>query len=120
MKTEPRSLGPRRDLIVFQRRFRKSQPSATGRAQEEWQDIGPQCRCDLKPVRGGDAVMAGRVSGVTSYRVWVRYHRDLVSLKATDRAIDVKQPARQFMVQSALVNPERDWIDVVLQVGGPT
>lgn len=117
---EIRSLGMRRDRIVFQRRFRDAAPDAQGRVRNEWQDISPQMDTDLIPIRSGDEVMAGRIGGVTAYRVKPWYHPSLENLTVSDRAVDTRNPNRIFKVESVMIGPERDFVDVVMTQGGAT
>lgn len=115
--SEWHSLGQGRDRISFQRRLQQETPDEKGRVRFEWQDISPQFDVDLIPLRSGDQIMAGRIAGVTAYRLKCWHHPSIENLTVTDRAIDVRNQERVFKITSVLIGPERDFVDIVLTFG---
>lgn len=110
----------RRDRIVFQRRNRRPLPNAQGQAAREWEDIGPECACDLLPSRSGDRDVAGRPADIAGFRATVWYQASLAGLKVGDRAQDLNVPDRYLKVTFVKVRWERDFIEVELEEGAPT
>jgi len=77
----------------------------------------------FKPLRGGEDVMASRLSGVQPYIITVRQSSQTRAVKVdTDwRMVDARDVSREFNIR-AISDPDdlREWFDILVQDGVAT
>ena len=77
----------------------------------------------FRPLRGGEDVMASRLSGVQPYIVTVRQSSQTRAVKVdTDwRMVDARDEAREFNIR-AINDPDglRQWFEILVQEGVAT
>lgn len=114
---KPKGAGDLRQRVYFQRRA----PGADdlGNAVDEWRDLRISRACSLLPTRGGEQVQAGRVAGLSSWDCWVRYDHETRGLKASDRAVDERDPTQTFNVDFiGDMDGDRQWLLIQMTQGG--
>lgn len=100
----PKGAGAMRDRVKFQRRT--TVVDDYGNEESTWADLSPAVEraCSLEPTRGGETVIAGRLSGTALWDCWVRDDSGTRSVRVGDRAVDVRT-----LVAGAVVETTRVW-----------
>lgn len=71
----------------------------------------------LLPLRGGESVMADRLSGKQPYIVIVRMSPETKQITTDWRAVNVEDPTQVFNVRSVVPDPAGDKIDILCETG---
>jgi head-tail adaptor len=100
------SAGPLRERIRFERRAAAS-GDGYGNFEGAWATLVEAVASRVRPIRGGESVMAARLTGVTTYEITVRSSIATRGVAPGDRAVRESDGAT-FNIR-AIVNPdERD------------
>lgn len=113
------SAGELRDSIRFERRG--SQGNVGGVVKVDWVTIVDRCPAKLLPTRGREEIVAGRLTGVSSWDCWVRSNSQTRQVRTGDRAVDRRDPSRVFNVRFiGDMDGRRTWLLMQLELGAPT
>ena len=75
----------------------------------------------LTPLRGSEAVMASRLSGVQPYILGIRSGRQAREVTTAWRAVDARNPKRIFNIRSVANYDEKNaWLDLMVDDGVAT
>lgn len=114
----PKGAGPLRDKVKFQRR--STVIDDYGNEESTWADLSPAVErsCSLSPTRGGETVIAGRLSGTALWDCWVRDDTGTRSVKVGDRAVDMRDASRVWNVRfNEDMTGKRAWRLIQLESG---
>lgn len=70
-----------------------------GNFETTWRPILSARAARIAPRRGGEDVVAGRLSGVDAYDIWVRRDEQTAKITVGDRVIDARDESRVFGVR---------------------
>lgn len=75
----------------------------------------------LKPLRGGEQVMASRLQGVQPYVLTVRQSSQTAQVASDWRVVDARGASRVFAVTAPPTDPDglRQWLDILVKQGEP-
>lgn len=110
--TDPRGAGKLRDKLLFQRR--EIVDDGFGNEQSgEW-ETKFTAAADLIPLKGGEPVLASRLSGVQPYIIRIRSCSDAREVTPAWRAVDARNQSRMFNITAA-VDPDNKnaWLDIM-------
>lgn len=109
------SAGELREELRFERRA-TTPDDGYGNVEGHWEELYC-CRARVRPDRGGEEVLARRLSGVTSYRIRIRSCRDARMIGTDCRAVDTRSGA-VFNLTSIINADERDrYLDITATQG---
>lgn len=104
-----------RDKVRFERRAEVA--DGFGNFEGDWRSLG-EARADLKPTRGLETVLAGRLQGRASWDLWVQSSNLTRSLTPGDRVVDVRDPTRVWNIRwSGDLDGDRRWLLIQLEQG---
>ena len=92
-------------------------PNDLGNVEAEWVDRG-SVKAEPIHVRGGEAVMAGRLQGrhTQIMRVWASA---LTRSIETDWRVTDARTGAEFAVRDVTVTPDRRWVELLCESGVP-
>lgn len=112
------SAGAMREKIEFQ--VKVTSPDEYGNEQTEWQTQFTAA-AELIPLKGSEAVISSRLSGIQPYVLRIRSHSAARSVNTAWRAIDARNPARIFNITSAAnIDQKNAYIDMMATQGVAT
>lgn len=92
----PNASGPLRDRMRFERRAQTS--DGYGNTEGDWQTLITARSVDLKPTRGGEAVIGERLQGHAAFDMWLRSDSATRQLTTDDRVVDIRDATRVFNI----------------------
>ena len=115
---EPAGVGQFRQVVRFERRALAA--DAYGNTLGDWVSLIDHRAAKLTPTRGGEAVIADRLQGESSWDLWVRY--DLLTAQVTpdDRVVQLVNgaTAQTFNILFAQdMTGRRHWLLMQLTLG---
>lgn len=117
--TDTRGAGKLREKLLFQRRAIVDD----GFGNEQSGDFATvfTAAAELIPLKGGEPVLAARLSGVQPFIIKIRGCNDARAVTPAWRAVDARNPARLFNITAA-VDPDNKnaWIDIMATQGVAT
>lgn len=117
MATKP-SAGCLREKISFQ--VKVTSPDDYGNEQTEWQTQFTAA-AELIPLKGGEPVIAARLTGVQPYIIRIRSHPAARDVTTAYRAVDARNPSRMFNITSAAnIDQKNAYIDMMATQGVAT
>ncbi|QKK18646.1 head-tail adaptor protein [Rhizobium indicum] len=116
--TDTRGAGKLREKLLFQRRAIVD--DGFGNESGDW-ETEFTAAAELIPLKGGEPVMAARLSGVQPFIIKIRGCNAARSVTPAWRAVDARNPARLFNITAA-VDPDNKnaWIDIMATQGVAT
>lgn len=72
-----------------------------GNYEEGWKEFLPARHAKITPRRGGEEVQAGRLAGIASFDIWLRYDSASAKIAVGDMIVDCVNEARRFNVRFA-------------------
>lgn len=110
--------GDLRERVHFQ--SRAAVDDGYGNSRGEWVTRFTEPAA-MKPLRGGEEVMAARLQGVQPYVVTVRQSSRTRQVASDWRLVDARDPSRVFAVASPPSDPDgrRQWLDILVRLGAP-
>ncbi|MGO6848005.1 head-tail adaptor protein [Rhizobium leguminosarum bv. viciae] len=117
--TKTRGAGKLRDKLLFQRRAIVD--DGMGNEQSGDWETKFTAAAELIPLRGGEPVMAARLSGVQPYIIRIRSCATAREVTPAWRAVDARQQSRTFNITAA-VDPDNKnaWLDIMATQGVAT
>ena len=116
---DKRGAGKLRDRLHFQRRALVDD----GYGNEQSGDWETQFTADasLVPLRGGETVLAARLSGIQPFVIRIRSNVASREVNTSWRIVDARQPSRVFNIM-AIVDPDNKnaWLDITATQGVAT
>jgi len=91
-----------RERVRFERRVNSL--DGYGNTVSSWNQLVGPVAARIKPLRGGEKVMAQRLESVVTVEITVRKSSDTIQVTEADRAIDVRS-GDEFNIK-AVVNPD--------------
>lgn len=76
-----------------------------------------RCAAQAHPLRGTEAVMASRLTGIQPYLVTVRYSQTTTAAVTTDGRLRDTRSGATYNITSAVPREKRDYIDVLCVAG---
>lgn len=117
---KPKGAGDLRHRVKFQRRP-KTGGDGYGNREGAFADLGIERAASLTPMRGGEDVQAGRVTGRASWDCWVRSDSATRSITTSDRVVDARDPNRVFDIRFiGDMDGDRTWLLMQLESGVAT
>lgn len=108
--------GRMRDSVRVDRR--PAQEDGYGNSDGDWQPLIARRQACLEPTRGGEAVIAARLQGVSSWDLWLRHDSETRQIRPGDRVVDRHDETRAFAVRFAQdMTGRRRWILLQLELG---
>jgi hypothetical protein len=108
-----------RDKVLFERRALVD--DGAGNEDGPWTPLGIERTCALAPTRGGETVIAGRLSGTAMWDCWVRDDSGTRTIRTGDRAVDARDANRVWNVRfSEDMDGTREWRLIQLEAGVAT
>jgi SPP1 family predicted phage head-tail adaptor len=113
-----------RSIGQFREKVRIDRPSnvsdGMGGFTPGWTSVAAGLPARISPTKGGEDVRAQRLSGVSTYDVWVRFSSVLASVGANCRVVD-ERSGRTFNVRWVANLDERDrFLTLTVEAGGLT
>lgn len=111
---------PLRNKIRFERRPQAR--DGLGGYEYTFASLGERL-AKLTPTRGGEEVIAARLTGVSSWDCWVRYDAVTKALTPGDRAVEIigDGEGREFNIRFCQdMTGRRRWLFLQLELGGPS
>ncbi|RWX28954.1 head-tail adaptor protein [Rhizobium leguminosarum] len=117
--TDNRGAGKLREKLLFQRRAIVDDGFGNEQAGD-W-ETKFTAAANLIPLKGGEPVIASRLTGVQPFIIQIRACNDARAVNTAWRAIDARNPARAFNI-TADVDPDNKnaWIDIMATQGVAT
>ena len=114
----PKGAGDLRQRVKFERRA--SGTDQYGNEQTGFAALSPAVEraCSLQPSRGGESVIAGRLSGTALWDCWVRDDTGTRSVQVGDRAVDMRDATRVWNVRfTEDMDGRRTWRLIQMESG---
>lgn len=115
----PKGAGDLRDRVRFERRPVGSDQYGNEESGE-WGDLTPEVvrACRLSPTRGGETVIAGRLTGTALWDCWVRDDSGTRSVQVGDRAVDARDSTRVWNIRfNEDMDGRRQWRLIQMESG---
>lgn len=106
-------VGALRDAVRIERKQDTGAGDGAGNFEAAWEPIeGLQQRAAaIEPVRGGESVIADRLTGVRAFNIWLRVDADSLKITAGHRVVDVDDASRIFAIRFAEpMDVDRQWL----------
>ncbi|MFZ0267767.1 phage head completion protein [Caulobacter sp.] len=118
MAWTPPSAGELRQRVRFEARAQTA-GDGYGNTEGDWEVIVSDRRVRLLPVRGGEAVQADRLAGLSAWTLDVPADTLVRTVAPQMRVVDCRDPTRTWDVKSVLDLEGRDrWRTMTLEMGG--
>jgi len=85
-------------------------PNIGGVIDQAWTSFIASCRASVEPTRGGEEIIAGRMSGKVSYDIWVRSSIATRGLTNAHRAVNLRTGEIYNIAQPIDPNSKREWL----------
>ena len=108
----------------FREKVRIDRPSnvsdGMGGTVPSWTTIAAGLPARITPTKGGEDVRAQRLSGISTFDVWVRYSTALATVDSACRVVD-ERSGRTFNIRFVANFDERDrFLTMTVEAGGLT
>lgn len=115
---KPKGAGELRQRVRFERRA--EQGDGYGNVRAGWVPLGIERQAALHPTRGGEEIQAGRLAGVASWDLWLRWDRRLATVVADEcRAVNVRTGQAFNIRFVGDLDGDQRWLFMQLQSGVP-
>ncbi|QIG68371.1 head-tail joining protein [Rhizobium phage RHph_Y3_56_1] len=117
--TETRGAGTLREKLLFQ--CRAIVDDGFGNEQSGDWETKFAAAAELIPLKGGEPVLAARLTGVQPYIIRIRSCTDARAVTSAWRAVDARHQSRSFNITAA-VDPDNKnaWLDLMATQGVAT
>jgi len=111
MASAVQRIGALRDRVRIERRADDDAGDGAGNYEGEWETLIETRRARIVPRKGGEQVIADRLTGVSSFDVWMRFDRISAQIRAGDRLVNCNDESRILRIRFAEAMDEpRRWL----------
>ena len=103
------------ESVRFERRA-SPVPDGAGNTVDDWAPLIDRRSAKLRGTKGGEQVIAQRLTGVTPWDLWVRACRETRAVTTADRVVD-RRTGRSFNIRSILETSSRAYLFFQLEEG---
>lgn len=109
--------GRLRHKIRFDRRVIVDDDGA-GNVQQDWQPIFGPVAAEIKPLRGGEEVLASRLAGVAIVEILIRSSYDSRRILPTDRAYNIRDGTQYNLHLIENRDMKNEYLTITAEIGG--